>query len=101
MSVTKYKTIVLNITKTGIRRGKRKSATLCPVARAIRRRGFRSVTACRGSAYAVTRAGQEVQFKLPPVINKFISTFDHKGRTNVLPFSATVRVRPVKFGIAA
>jgi len=91
MAKAKYKTITIKVTETSIRKGIQGSCFKCPIARAVHGAGFRGAEV---PGDCVTFADFYTA-PLPKRAQRFVRTFDDKGRKAVKPFTFKLRI-PLK-----
>jgi len=86
----KTKTVKVNVTKTGIRKGEQGSTEFCPIARALKAKGFKSICVhCDNVEFDVY--GQTWYISLPKLARKFIERFD-TNKKSVKPFTFTLKL---------
>lgn len=68
--------IRIEVTKEDIMRGMKKDCFSCPIARAMKRQGFTSVTVGRNQILASHADGSVVDVAAPKKVRVFVSRFD-------------------------
>lgn len=84
------KTMLIYVTKDDIKKGQRKSSSLCPIARSLKRRGFDDVAVGK---FTVAFHSPFVRTDLPQEARTFVRNFDAGVRRDRLqPFRFRLEV---------
>ena len=86
----KTKTVKVNVTKTGIRKGEAGSRVCCPIARALKAKGFKNVYV-NTDHVEFDVYGHTWYVDLPKLARKFIDRFD-TNKKSVKPFTFTLKL---------
>lgn len=72
--------LLIEVAEHHIADGVQKSASRCPVARALRDKGFELATATERELYALTIEGAQLYAETPALASEFITQFDADRR---------------------